>query len=103
MKDYVSENVKYLVYEINENFQYLFKTSRQKLLLAKDMTRDGNSFMNAEYCYFHGTFKKVKFFVTLTASVYYSLLHKQVVLASMRSKQEDKENIEIFWCIFNKA
>ena len=45
LQDYVSENDKYLIYEINENSQYVFKISRQKLLLAKDMKRDGNSFM----------------------------------------------------------
>ena len=97
MKDYVSENDKHLIYEINENYQYLFKTSRQKL------RRDGNSFMNAEYCYFDRNFKKVKSYVTLTASVYHSMLRKQVVLASRQCKQEDKEKIEIFWRIFNKA
>ena len=52
LKDYVSENDKYLIYEINENSQYVFKTSRQKLLSAKDMRKNRNSFMNAEYCYF---------------------------------------------------
>ena len=84
LKDYVSENDKYLIYEINENSQYVFKTSRQKLLLAKDIKRDGNSFMNAGYYYFDGNFKKVKSFVILTASVYHSLLCKQVVLASLQ-------------------
>ena len=28
LKDYVSENDKYLIYEINENSQYVFETSR---------------------------------------------------------------------------
>ena len=32
--------------------------------------KDENSFMSAEYCYFDGNFKKMKSFVTLTASVY---------------------------------
>ena len=79
MKDYVSENDKYLIYKINENFQYVFKTSRQKLLFAKDMRRDEN----AEYCYFDRNFKKVNSFVTLTASAYHPLLRKQIVLASI--------------------
>ena len=72
-----------------------------KLLLVKGMRRDGNSFMNAEYYYLNGNFKKVKSFATLTASVYHSLLRKQVVLASMQCNQEGKENIEIFWHILN--
>ena len=102
-QDYVSENDKYLIYEINENLQYVFKTSKQKLLLAKEMKRDGNSYMNAEYCYFDGNFKRVKHFVSLTASVYHPLLCKQVTLATMECKHEDKDNIEIFWRVLNKA
>ena len=102
----MSENDKYLIYEINENLQYVFKTSKQKHLLAKEMKRDGNSYMNAEYCYFDGNFKRVKHFVSLTASVYQPLLCKQVTLATMECKHEDKDNIEIFdekflpvgWC-----
>ena len=54
------------------------------------MRRDGKSFMNAEYYYLDENFKKVKSSVTLTANVYHSLLRKQVVLASMQCKQEDK-------------
>ena len=41
--------------------------------------------------------------LTLTASAYHPLSCKQVVLATMQCKQEDKENIEIFWRMFNKA
>ena len=47
--------------------------------------------------------KRVKHYVTLPAKAYDPLLRKQVVLASMQRKQEDKENIEIFWQVFNKA
>ena len=71
--------------------------------MVKDRRRDGNSFMKWKWKFINGNFKKVKSFATLTVSVYHSLLRKQVVLASMQCKQEDKENIEIFWCIFNKA
>ena len=44
--------------------------------------------MNAEYYYFDGNFKKVKSSVTLTASVYHSLLRKQLVLASCNASRK---------------
>ena len=87
MKDYVSEYDKFVIYEINENSQYVFKTSRQKLSLAKD-TRNGNSLIDAKHCYFNRNFKNVKSFVTLPASAYHPLLYKQVVLASIQCNQE---------------
>ena len=60
--------------------------------------------MKWKWKFINGNFKKVKSFATLTVSVYHSLLRKQVVLASMQCKQEDKVFfIEIFWPIFNKA
>ena len=52
---------------------------------------------------FDGNHKRVKNYVTLTASAYHPLLCKQTVLVTMQSKQEHKENIEIFWRAFNKA
>ena len=67
------------------------------------MRVEGNSFMNAEYCFFDGNFKKVKSFVTLTASFYHSLLSKLVALANMQCKQKNKENIEIFSRLFDKG
>ena len=45
----------------------------------------------------------LKHYVTLTASAYHPLLCKQVVLATMQCKKEDKENIEIFWRVFSKV
>ena len=53
--------------------------------------------------FFDGNHKGVKQYVTLTTSAYHPLLCKQVVLVIMQCKQEDKENIEIFWRVFNKA
>ena len=83
----VSEYDKFVIYEINENSQYVFKTSRQKLSLAKD-TKNGNSLIDAKHCYFNRNFKNVKSFVTLPASAYHPLLYKQVVLASIQCNQE---------------
>ena len=53
--------------------------------------------------FFEGTHKRLKHYVTLTASAYHQLLCKPVVLVTMQCKQEHKENTEIFWRVFNKA
>ena len=75
----------------SENTQDIFITSRQKLLLAKDMMRDENSFMSAEYGYFDENFKKMKSFVTLTARVYHPLLCKQIVLEKCSVNRRTKK------------
>ena len=49
------------------------------------------------------TIKRVKSFVTLTASTYDPLLQKQVTLAILERKHEDTGNIEVFWRMFNSA
>ena len=64
---------------------------------AKSMHRNNNTYMSSEYCFFDGNHKRVKHYVTLTARAYHPLLCKQVVLATMQCKQEDEENIEIFY------
>ena len=53
--------------------------------------------------FFDGNHKRVKHYVTLTTSAYHPSLCNKVVLVTMHCKQEDKENIEIFWPVFNKA
>ena len=79
------------------------KLQKKKLAFAKDMKRDGNSFMKEEYCYFDGNFKRVKSSVSLCASVYHPLLCEQITQATMGCKQGDKEKVETFWQVFNKA
>ena len=59
--------------------------------------------MNEEFCFFDGNHLKVKSFVTLAASTYDPLLQKQVALAILECKHEDKENIEVFRWMFNSA
>ena len=67
------------------------------------MDEAGDHFLNSEYCFFDGKRKRCRDFVTLTASVYHPLLRKQVPLATMETKKEDTENIELFWTLFNEA
>ena len=42
-------------------------------------------------------------FVTLTASVYYPLLKKQVILATMNCKHEDSNYVAELWYKFNNV
>ena len=45
----------------------------------------------------------MKHHATLATSAQHLLLCKHVVLVTMQGRQEDKENIEIFWQIFNET
>ena len=89
LQPYLAEKDSFLMYEINENSQYVFKTSLEKMKFPKSMHRNNNTYMSSEYCFFDGNHKRVKHYVTLTASAYDSLLCKQVILATMQCKQED--------------
>lgn len=62
--------------------------------LAREMQPDGINYMNEEFCFFDGSHKRVKSFVTL---------QKQIALAILECEHEDTENIEVFWRMFNSA
>ena len=96
LQPYLAEKDRFLMYEINENSQYVFKTSLEKMKFAKSMHRNNNTYMSSEYCFFDGNHKRVKHYVTLTANAYHPLLCKQVVLATMQCKQEDKKILKYF-------
>ena len=53
-------------------------------MLERDF--DSDHFLKHAYCHFHDNHKRVKEFVTLTASVYHPLLRKQLILATMNCK-----------------
>ena len=74
LKTYTDLLDPYLIHVINENEQYVFKTSSTQMTIACSMDTDGDHFMHEEYCHFDGNHKRVKAFVTLTASVYHPLL-----------------------------
>ena len=66
----------YLILVINENEQYVFKSSSTQMKIACSMDTDGDHFMHEEYGHFDGNHKRVKAFVTLIVSVYHPLLQK---------------------------
>ena len=93
LKAYTDLQDPYLMYVINKNEKYIFKTSSTQMKIACSMDTDGDHFMHEEYCHFDGNHKRVKAFVTLTASVYHPLLRKQVILATMKWKHEESNYV----------
>ena len=46
---YLVERDRFLMYKINENSQYVFKTSLERRKFAKSMHRNNNAYMSSEY------------------------------------------------------
>ena len=67
------------------------------------MNYDGSDFLNSEYCFADGTFKRCPGFVTLSAFVYVALLKKIVKLCTMEVESKSVENWTIFWNLFNQV
>ena len=66
------------------------------------MNRNGDHFLKNEFCYFDGKYRRCRGFVTLTASVYHTLLRKQVILGTMEAEAENSGNVALFWQLFNE-
>ena len=90
LKTYCDSRDKALIYEIDENRQLVFKSSRNQMQRAMEMNHTGDHFLGEEYCCFDGNFKRCRDYVTLTASVYHPMLKKQKVLATMQCKHENE-------------
>jgi hypothetical protein len=101
-KKFCDKKNKFYVYIINDSRgnpdlpSFVFKTSSTKLQMAHLMNRDGDHFLNEEYCFFDGKQKCCRNFTTLTASVYHPLLKKQIPLAVMETEAEDSSCISLF-------
>ena len=70
-------------------------------MLERDF--DSDHLLKHVYCHFHDNHKRVKEFVTLTASVYHPLLRKQLILATMNCKHGDSNNVARFGQKFSKS
>ena len=107
-KEYCDKKDIYYIYKMNDRRgnpdkpSFVFKSSKSKAEMAINMDKDGNHFLNDEYCFFDGKYKRCKGFVTLTASLYHPLLRKQVALATMETESESTETITLFWTLFNE-
>lgn len=108
-KLYCDNQDELLIYKVNDRRgnpdlpSFVFKTSRERMKIALNMDREGDHFMQEEYCYFDCKVKRCHNFVTLTASTYHPILKKQIPLATMETEKEDSENIELFWTLFNAS
>ena len=71
--------------------------------ITLEMDEEGDQFMHNEYYHYYGNYKKVKTFVTLTASVYHLLLKKKFVLATMNCKHGDSNYVAKFLTTLNEA
>ena len=94
---------KFLVSKIDKNDQYASKTSSIQIKFASEMNCNCDHFLHDECCFFDGNHKRVRAYVTLTASFYHSLLQQQVVRTTMQCKHENEKFIGIFWEQFNEA
>lgn len=108
-KQYCDKKDSFFIYKINDHRgnpdrpSFVFKMGTQKAKMAINMDKNGNHFLGDEFCYFDGKTKRCRGFVTLTASVYHTLLRKQIPLAVMEAENEDTTNIELFWTLFNEV
>lgn len=108
-KQYCDKKDSFFIYKINDRRgnpdrpSFVFKMGTQKAKMAINMDKNGNHFLGDEFCYFDGKRKRCRGFVTLTASVYHTLLWKQIPLAVMEAENEDTTNIELFWTLFNEV
>lgn len=106
---YCDEKDNLLVYKVNDSRgnldmpSFVFKTNRERMDIAMKMNKDGDHFLQEEYCYFDGKVKRCRNYVTLTASTYHPLQKKQIPLGIMEAERENSENIELFWTLFNEA
>ena len=103
LKLYMDRRDTLLIYDINRSEQYVFKTSQEKMKIAHEMNIDGDHYLKEDFCYFDGNHKRVRDFVTLTASMYHPLLQSQITLATMQCKHENDKFVEVFWKKFNEA
>ena len=102
LKKYNDIKDKFLIFKIDENDQYVFKTS-STMQFASEMNCCGDHFLHDEYIFFDRNHKRVRDYVTFMASFYYPLLQKQVVLATMQCKHENEKFNRIFSEQFNEA
>lgn len=87
----------------SDKLTFVFSTSKEKMNLAADMSRDGDLSLSREYCHFDGKHSRVHGMKTLTAGVFHPVLGKMVRLAVMHCEYENATNVALFWHLFNKA
>ena len=87
----------------NNQPTFVSKTSSVSLEIAENMTRGKNHYLSNAFAYFDGNEKRTKRMTVLTLSMYYPLLRKQIIFATMDCESENKDNCELFWRTWNDA
>ena len=77
------KNDKFLIYRMNNQPTFVFKTSSISLEIAENMTRGKNHYLSNVFACFDGNEKRTKRMTVLTLSMYHPLLRKQIILATM--------------------
>ena len=97
------------IYRINSSLMnndpdYVFKTSRAILEIALLMDQDGQkNSLQDELCFFDGAHSRVNNFVALAAWVLHPSMRMLFRLASMEVKSESHRTVELFWDMFNQC
>ena len=97
------KNDKFLIYRMNNQPTFVFKTSSISLEIAENMTRGKNHYLSNVFACFDGNEKRTKRMTVLTLSMYHPLLRKQIILATMDCESENKDNCELFWRTWSDA
>ena len=90
------------VYKLNDRGgnpdkpSFVFQTSKFKAKFAPSMDRTERHILSQEFCFFDGKVKSCKGLVSLTASVYHSLIRRLKPLATMKCESEDCCSVELF-------
>ena len=74
LKKWSDQEDKFLVYEIDPNQQYVFKSSKMRMKLARYVVLHSANCLKKEFCFFNGKHGRVNEFITLTASIHHSFL-----------------------------
>ena len=90
------------MYDIDLSKQYVFKASRSKVELTFKMCSP-EGIISEEFCPFDGKDGRVKNVKKLSASVYHTLLKRQIPLVIMECKYEDLVHVELFWHLFHEG
>ena len=85
----------------NNQPTFVSKASSVSLEIAENMTRAKNHFLSNAFAYFDGKEKRTKRMAVLTLTMYYPLLRKQIILATMDCESVNKDNCELFWRTWN--
>ena len=76
---------------MNSKPTYVFSNSEIAIKIGIQIERDKNNYLCSIYAYFDGNEKRLSEMTTLSLSIYYPLLRKQILLATMHCETENKE------------